>query len=600
MIKIGSMILLVAVMSGSVVAAELKLVARSGDVEYRQFSAEGGKLFGVTSSGQSQELSSQVRWALEGDLLAHAEQMVLSPKYTLCRALVPNDGRSIEHRPFANVLLRRNDDWLEKDLTDAIAVVVWLVDGQPRWVEATPAVVRNGYSGDYAAAFARELQEEEAAGYPVLLLFKRGEFLPVQNEFEDPGVIAAAAAAHLGTVADFARALDGLETVDVRSQLSRRSLLSCVAEAGRLDMVDELLQRGVKLEEPADGGFTAMWIASYRDRLAVVERLLEVATANKGKGRGKGRLDWVVYYGQLRSAMAMVRDGHRKDASLVLNLALRMGEWETAKAFLRLKTRSPLENVADANLMRVARSGDVELLQMLLKARMRTRAKGVGTTLVIEAVKSGNGHALKVILEAKGNPKVDTEDQGGFRAIDYAVACENDEMILLLKKAGAEPHREGKVPDVPNDKEVVYADYETEVAPVYFYGPDLPHSQVSHLVSHIDYQPTLAGGIDYHAGYFLGRQISGPLPYHVAGYRNEGHSTGLWGVVSMVVSSDGAIGEVKIIVRDGGMDEDFMKSVAQNITVIPGMIEGKAVATRVTLPILVESPNGQLLRPDRF
>lgn len=95
--------------------------------------------------------------------------------------------------------------------------------------------------------------------------------------------------------------------------------------------------------------------------------------------------------------MAMVRDGHRKDAGLVLNLALSMGEWETAKAFLRLKTRSPLEEVTEANLMKSAWTGDVELLQLLLEARMRTRAAGAGTTLLIEGVRSGNAKALQVL-----------------------------------------------------------------------------------------------------------------------------------------------------------------------------------------------------------
>lgn len=53
MIKSWSMILLVAVMSGGVVSAELQLVARTSVGEFRQFSAELGKIYGVSNSGQA-------------------------------------------------------------------------------------------------------------------------------------------------------------------------------------------------------------------------------------------------------------------------------------------------------------------------------------------------------------------------------------------------------------------------------------------------------------------------------------------------------------------------------------------------------------------
>jgi hypothetical protein len=165
--------------------------------------------------------------------------------------MVPTGSLVKETRMIGTVFVHRNDDWLEPEYENAIAVLAWMKDGEPMRIEVEAARVTNGPSWAYAAMFVRELAENERAGYPVLFLLKEGEFVAARSEFSDERLNAVLAAAHLGLNQDLSDALQRLESPNERSTETELSLLGMVAKTGRLELVETLLGSGAEIDSSA-------------------------------------------------------------------------------------------------------------------------------------------------------------------------------------------------------------------------------------------------------------------------------------------------------------------------------------------------------------
>ena len=522
-------------------------------------------------------------------MLEESNIILLSPPYSIIRQVVPSSGNQIEHRAFGQVTVR-HQDWSDQHLDNAIAVVLWMRDGKPIWAKVAPTRKRVGLSSDFPAIIACELKQGDEVGYPILLLFKDGRFVPPDADEFKPEFQRVMVTAHLGSVQQFQVALAKLTGSELPERSYLPTLTWMIPETGRLNIAEAFWSSYPDLDRESIIGYSTLWRAGFRDRVDIVESLLAQAKRRKLSGEIKNYLPSLVGTGALSAGIAMVRDGHRKDANGVISLAFWFEEWDAVKELLRLKIRDPLDRVSDGSLIRAVEIGDVELLELLLKNRMSPNVKTEDSNLYIAATKSGNFEALEILLKAKRRPKVNVPDARGSTALDLATVKGDISMVELLQKFGAKHGTaEVRMEELQSEADrVIYGEHEVEVRPILVTPAVISHPRL-----------------------LVAQQVPGQLSLTVSPvptatglasvYRTQREATLVYGerdivsnlsaLVSVVIESNGAVGDYTLIYKTGRMDLDYLDSAVTGASYSPGRVAGEAVATRISRVIFVENQN---------
>jgi hypothetical protein len=339
-----------------------------------------------------------------------------------------------------------------------------------------------------------------------------------------------------------------------------------------------------------------------KGRVEVVEHLLQKSTEKEAKRMCANLLPMLAAKGQLETALVLIEAGFRRDANEVLQVALSLREVAIAKRLLALKIGSPLYGAEQESLVAAASTGDADLLRQLVKLHMKGSIKSHATTALIAAVQSGRVDAVEVLLKAKAEPEA--KDMHGFRAIDYAAVAGDETMMALLRKYGAKSPPNQILSIRPDIAGRVYSEREVDRLPLL-----LAEEEGEELIS-----SRVASGNTLIGGTSLGRSFRYPQLYFARIGPNriprdrfsefgadmdphEYNGPSLYGAVSLLVDASGRIAKIEVIPYVGNSkrilefdrwDDDKRIAAVMAHRFEPGRVNGAPVATRVTLPLLVQ------------
>jgi hypothetical protein len=349
----------------------LRLEATQGADVFHEFAVEKGRIV-ITDAAGSRPLPRGVKWRLQGDLLANRDRLDYSPSYRLVQRVAVPGVPLVDRRYLASVVIRYtppwkmfSTNWKTERLENAIAVVVWLVDGKP--VQVVPVATRPDLSeNDIAAIVPVELTDAEARGVPVMLLLSSGKWEKPIPLFEDPKLQDALSAMILSPSAEFRAALDRLKSAGAKNR-SRGTLLQYAAESGNAEAIRELLAK--KAYHNGDDGYwgSPLHAAAANGRLEAVKVLLASRSSRNPVYPGIWPLDRALTARHSEVAACLAGPKWNKDHQRVLELSLQQGCVEVAEtlagfpqATLPRKTLLRLEK-------RVDELGDPRLLAVMAR-----------------------------------------------------------------------------------------------------------------------------------------------------------------------------------------------------------------------------------------
>ncbi len=187
--------------------------------------------------------------------------------------------------------------------------------------------------------------------------------------------------------------------------------LMLAAEEGKIELVRLLLKHGANPNAQWGGGTSALMDAAQKGRAEVCRLLLD-AGANLQFGAENG---WT----PLHEACRMMSNGKTVDV-LVSRGA-------------KVNLRGP---AGYTPLLLAAENGMAEAVPALLKAGADPKAKmDDGRTLLMMAARSGKAQIVKLLLQ-KGQ-EINARDSRKWTALSYALDAHSDDVIQILKDAGA-------------------------------------------------------------------------------------------------------------------------------------------------------------------
>ena len=199
------------------------------------------------------------------------------------------------------------------------------------------------------------------------------------------------------------------------ASLDRR--LMAAAEAGRVQHVRRLLQRGARVRARDAGGATALVRAAYRNRVDVARVLID-AGADVNAKDGTEQSAYLI-------ATSEVGDDPR-----LLDLALRSGARVNDK-----------DSYDGTGLIRAGERGYPRIVRRLLRAGIdRDHVNRLGWTALLEAIVLGEGggqHLATVRALVAGGADVNIADGDGVSPLAHARERGQAEIARVLRAAGA-------------------------------------------------------------------------------------------------------------------------------------------------------------------
>ena len=383
--------------------ADLKLIA-TVDGERVELKDVGVNRY-LGESGQGRRVVPlDATLSIEGDLMKHAALVRWIATYYLVHS-PGRDGLPATSRPwFGYVRLVNGRSWNGPSLDEIwpkrpadplLAVFAWCVGGKIAHARAQrlPADTRD-------AAFRVDqmfqLSAADAAGFGVVLLWARGQFVAPKPYFGNAAAEAALHAMMAGTPAEFEAALAKIKGAFLRPG---DTLLWQAADTGNDAAVAALLRSGIK----ADNVFDPLPRALQKGRVAVLDRLLQGRTVKN-------------------PALALaLREGH--DAAVRLFLA------HAAPSF------RPGSDLVEAAL----EGGFTDLARDLIArgGRVQVGATARCARLLTNLIKDGHATAAQVLLEQKADPNSTIDDKSPLL---LAVQLGEHAIVDALLRAGAKPN----------------------------------------------------------------------------------------------------------------------------------------------------------------
>ena len=342
--------------------------------------------------------------SLEGDLAKHAALV----RWVATYYLVHSPGRDrlpAANRPWFGYVRLVNGNrwngpsldeiWPKRSAEPLLAVFAWCVGGkvvQTR-VQRLPADTRNA---EFRVDQMFQLSEAEAAGFGIVLLWARGQFVAPKPYFGNPAAEAALHAMMTGDPAEFESSLAKVKGVFLRPG---DTLLWQAADTGNDAAVAALLRSGIK----ADNVFDPLPRAGQRGRVAVLDRLLQ------GRSVKNPAIALPLRYGHdaaVRRFLTHAAPSFRPSSDMV-EAALEGGFSDIARDL-------------------IARGGRIEVGATSRCARLLTNL-----------IKDGRAAAAQVLLEQKADPNNGID---GKSPLFLAVQLGEHDIVDALLRAGAKPN----------------------------------------------------------------------------------------------------------------------------------------------------------------
>jgi TonB family protein len=472
--KLSRVLLCLAALAAVALArGELRLVADSPDGPLVIDRITRARLSGRMGEGiQTVALDSAIR--IEGDLLREARFIYWPTNYRLVHVPVRERSPAPTRPWFGYVRLVSGNGWAGQHLEQiwpdkvpegAAVVFGWVVEGKMRHTRLAllpPRDRRDHFRVDQVF----HLDEREASGHAVMLLWANGEFLPPRPRFRAEALQAAAASIMLDDVAGFQAALTRKLDVGARSH-DGFDLLTLTALAGKVEALRLLMraERKPYLERPLAWAVT-------KGRIAVVRELLVAKVKADGSVSGTTPLQDALFAGHDDVALALLEAGanpNRAGGSIPAPLTLavdggfaslarqmlargarsfptdpqllhdqiRLGHTAMAQLMLEKKTKPNVEVGQRTALWLAVRTGNIALVHSLLQAGARVdQAIGDGTTPLMVACNVGHPEAIEALLQAGAN--VSLRNGHGSTATHFAAAHDSDAPLALLAARGAD------------------------------------------------------------------------------------------------------------------------------------------------------------------
>lgn len=223
-----------------------------------------------------------------------------------------------------------------------------------------------------------------------------------------------------------------------------QSALMIAAEYEKAEFVKKLLKAGAKVNKQNSRNKTALHFAVQRGNGPIVRMLVEAkADVNAKDGTfGFSPLMWAAREGKVEIIDMLINAGanlHEKDADgrNVLLHAAEGGKPEAIRRFLELGFSANEMVESDGRTALITASRSAESLKILIEAGAKVNAvtKFLHFTALYIAAQNGYTESVKLLID--NGADVNLSDSDGRSPLNRAIAGKHQEVIDLLKKAGA-------------------------------------------------------------------------------------------------------------------------------------------------------------------
>lgn len=440
-------------------AGELRLVAHDEGRVLPVFGVENHRV--VARDGDKKVLLRRnTRYALEGDLVANAGQILWTPRYDIktaaedLQAHPPGTAAvgvvAIRHLAEMDGEKQRSDfltQWPGGAPEGGLVLLGWLVNGRISQlaVEKVPSTKVVKF---FIASHEFSLGPSETSGQGIMLLWTGGGFATPAPRFKDKRVQQVLPAIFLGDLSPLRKALsDGMKPSG--KGMGGQTLLHFAAEAGQLDAVDLLIRLGASCNATTEFGSTPLHEAATKGRQAVVGRLLEEKIdVSALQGDGDTPLHLALRFGHVAIAEELVNrkaslKAVNSDLRTPYNMAIDGGHAGLAAL---MSARGAEANKDGEQSQRVlltqAGRGNVSMVEFLVSQKISANAEYLGHRPLAEAAKAGDPRLIPALLA--GGAGINDANLDGMTALMMACGSGKIEFARALLAAGADPNLRDK------------------------------------------------------------------------------------------------------------------------------------------------------------
>lgn len=596
-------------------ADDLRLVGMAGGQTVQDVVVIDRELHFRAPDGSTPPVPRDTRWFLEGDLLQHASKFDFGARFEITRRPArPVGDRSAVHI-FGVVEYGGNGSW--KFDRRQVAVFAWLVDGRVTQIAVAPRHGSEEVGATLPGWAVFELQESEARGRGVVLLWQEGEWLPSEQPFEEMEVNAALHQFHLDPAARAELLLAGTKPDRMRDRSERRPILSVLAGQGLVEPVRWALEHGANPHQRSPDNSLALHEAAARGYTDIVELLIRHgARPLATDGDRSTAIDHAVRHGHLDTARSMLgAEPSGEVLRLVFGLALEQVDAPAIAALLERGGKKLVRSMRPENFRACLAQGDAALLRLLLDAGLvADRAD-----LILAAACSSRTGIMQMLRDAGAD--LNRTASEGTSALFIAAARGDIAMLELLLGAGADPNARNKQGETPLGLATAAGHGEVQArlrtrgaaatngatkrsrAPDQRWLTDMvrPPGEPIHPASEVDQAPIFRTG---DRSEFVGTEVKSVLrneqsyagdPYTgavypvvrtvVDRYTTQSVTASTWAIVSFVVETDGATTGADIVAVSSPEHRIAVERVLGSFVFEPGKRGGQAVRTRIAVAI---------------
>ncbi|MGV3526343.1 MAG: ankyrin repeat domain-containing protein [Candidatus Sericytochromatia bacterium] len=241
-----------------------------------------------------------------------------------------------------------------------------------------------------------------------------------------------------GNAAAIGQALDQGADLEVRHTDRDLTPLMLAIYRDHAAAVDFLLERGANPNARNGRGHTPLMMAAAGGQTALVERLLKAgAELDAEEEIGNTALLWAAYWGHLEVLRLLIEAGaslriQNDDGNNALLLAAQGGLSQQSRQLVKAAPRVAASGRQLPPVFNDA--GETDLIRYLLDKGALVQSRNLqGQTPLMLLAGRGRGGPVKLLLER--GAALDTRDQAGRSALDYARAGGHSALVRWLEQA---------------------------------------------------------------------------------------------------------------------------------------------------------------------
>ncbi len=443
-------------------------------------SSVDGETIVISSPDGPRPAPEAARWAFRGTIRSHAALLHGSPHYILERDSRHDDGRQrarvlLEHHidiapprgtikdpilaRWAETLTFARDPftwhWNADPSSPGVVVAAWMLDGHVTHAQVQP-VPQVGPGREYTLEFEFSLDPSEAAGQPVLLLWRDGAWVPATPFSSHAPTQAAWHAVMFNDRIALDQAIRAGARLGDRRARGGLTLAHYAAESGALAVLERLVTARPKslLDLTEDGASPLVWAAS-KGRTPAVSFLLERQTSKATQPQFvSDALTHAVRSGHTACVLLLLPRLKAADLKGGVPDPMRLLPWVQGYVDLGvlLDQQAPPAPPKDVPalassrprdwtplLFEHVRAGRLPMVRHLLTAmKCAPNVTWMGETPLVTAAKTGNEATVRELLAAGADPN--RAAVGGRTPLMAAAQAEAASAVELLLARGAKPN----------------------------------------------------------------------------------------------------------------------------------------------------------------